>query len=612
MPNGFLPDFLRALRRAIGPGTQADLTDTDLLRRFLEQKDPAAFEVLVWRHAALVLGVCRRVLRCPADVDDAFQATFLVFLRRAGSIRRHETLAGWLYRVAYRTALRARRTQARRSAHEQQAPPRPAVEPPPAGADDELRPALDEELNRLPVKYRAPLVLHYLQGLNKEETARLLCCPVGTVSSRLQRGREQLRRRLVRRGVTLGAGGLSALLTPEPASALAASDRVRSLLQAALAVAAGRSWQAAGLSQPAVALVRHTLNQMLLGRLAPLAGILLMIGAVGAGSAAVLHGSATVKSPAAPAAAELPRAEDLPRQVADPFTNPPGYVWAVRPQEVKQQELSNQRDVTGTVRTGPDGALEVKVSHPPRYSRAGRPYYRPVAFDAAARRFLFSLVEGSVKDRQAVNRYRLPPQVLPADGVTHVGVEELPPEGRRAAAEHAARLARARGLEPLPLPEPGKPYEFAVTAEDGRPIRSRDLLGRVVVLHCWAFWHFSSLEQRNQLKDLYRRRHDEGLEVVGIDLNNPGDKTTGGRWWLSSGDKGWHIIDDDGAKNKAGGPVPWANVRVPRDLADRELWEQASEIFALPRVLLLDRRGILRCDTPQNLEEAILTLLREP
>src|SRR5581483_3670060 len=137
MSDSSLPQFLRSLRRAIGQGGQADLTDADLLRRFVEQKDPAAFEVLVWRHAALVLSVCRRILRHPADADDAFQATFLLLLQRAGSIRQRETLAGWLHRVAYRTALRARRSAARRSAHESQAPPRPTAEPP-AGGPDEL------------------------------------------------------------------------------------------------------------------------------------------------------------------------------------------------------------------------------------------------------------------------------------------------------------------------------------------------------------------------------------------------------------------------------------------------------------------------------------------
>jgi RNA polymerase sigma factor (sigma-70 family) len=614
MPDSILPQFLRSFRRAFGQGGPGDLPDVDLLRRFLEQNDPAAFEVLVSRHAALVLGVCRRVLRHPADADDAFQATFLVFLRRAGSIRHRETLASWLYQVAYRTALRALRTEARRSAHEQQAPPRPAAELPTAGGADEWWPALDEELNRLPEKYRVPLVLHYLQGLNKEETARALRCPVGTVSSRLQRGREQLRRRLLRRGVALVGAGLGVVLAPEPAGALGASDRVRSLLQAASAVTAGRPWEAAGLSQPVVALTRHILNRMLLVRLARLTAILLVIGAVGTGSTAVLRGTGTVEAPEALAVAEPPRTGNGLREAADPFPNPPGYVWAVRPQGVDQPELSNQRDVTATVGTGPDGALVATVIHPPRYSRAGRPYYRPVALDAAGRRFLFSLVEGSVKDRQAVNRYRLPPQLLPAGAVRNVGVEELPPEGRRAAAADAARRARARGLEPLPLPEPGQPYDFSLTAENGRPVTCRDLRSRVVVIHGWAYWSWSSLEQRDLLAGLYHRHHEDGLEVVGIDLNNPGDKPTGGRLWLSSPGQRRLVVDSSGAKDKASpaGSVPWANVRVPRDLGDRELWELASEIFALPRVLILDRRGVLRCDNPRDLEEAITSLLREP
>ena len=136
MPDRFLPQFLRSFRRAMGPGGQPDLTDADLLRRFVEQKDPAAFEVLVWRHAALVLAVCRRVLRRPADVDDAFQATFLVLLRKARSVSRGEALGAWLYRVAYRVALRARaaarrgRPAARAAAPGRSAASRAASTPP--------------------------------------------------------------------------------------------------------------------------------------------------------------------------------------------------------------------------------------------------------------------------------------------------------------------------------------------------------------------------------------------------------------------------------------------------------------------------------------------------
>jgi hypothetical protein len=425
--------------------------------------------------------------------------------------------------------------------------------------------------------------------------------------------------------VTLTTAGLGMLLPHEPAAALTLSDRIRSFLKAALALAAGGSWQSAGVSPPVIALARSVLNRMLLVRLANFATLLLVAGIVGTGSAALVRGSIAADPSHAAVAAEEPRADkgrsqeeavakEAPKAAADPFPNSPGYVWAVAPQDPGRLKLNNPSSVKATVKMGPDGALVVTVSHPPRYSRAGRPYYRPVAFDATGRRFLFSLVEGSVNNRQSVNCYRLPPEVLRGDSVRNVGVEELPTEGRQVAAEHAARLARARGLEPLSLPEVGRMYEFTLTADDGRPINSRDLLGKVVVIHCWAFWHPPSLEQRNQLKDLYRRRHADGLEVIGIDLNNPGYTSKGGRWWMSAPGSGWHVLDDEVSKEKAAGvgPAAWANIRVPRDLADRELWELASEIFALPRVMVLDRRGILRFDTPHDLSAAITKVLGEP
>jgi RNA polymerase sigma factor (sigma-70 family) len=620
MHDGLLRQFLRSLRRAAVQDGQAELTDTELLRRFVQHKDPAALELIVYRHAALVLAVCRRVLRRPADVDDAFQATFLVFLQRASAIRDGRTLASWLYRVAYWTALRAQRSAARRLAHECKVPARPAIATPRDDMAAEVLPALDEELCRLPEKYRAPLVLHFLEGLSKEETARALRCPVGTVSSRLHRGQEHLRRCLVRRGVTLAGAGLGVLLSREDVVAGTVSDRIRSLLPAALAAAAG-DWQLAGVSAAVSALARAVARRMLLTRLASGAGIMLVVGVVGvaavAGASGSLSENASQSMPAieqAPAQADQkqpePRAEAAASVPTVPFPNWPGYVWAVAPQDARHPELSNNRDVTGTVETTADGTLCVTVSHPPRYSRAGRPYYRPVAFDADGERYLLSLREGSVKKDGAVNRYRLPATVLKADRVKSVGVEELPPKGRQTAAEHAARLACARGLEPLPLPEPGKTYDFALTSDDGRSVGSRSLRGKVVVLHCWARWHQSSLEEREQLWELYRSRHKDGLEVIGIDLNYAGDMGPA-RYWLSSPGRSWHVLDDTASPAKTA-PVDWPNVRVPRDLADRELWEQTCEIFALPRVLLLDRRGVLREDTPADLDQAIAALLREP
>src|SRR4051812_12709196 len=138
--------------------------DAQLLQRFVQRRDEGAFATLMERHGPMVLGVCRRVLRDQQDVDDAFQATFLVLLRKAAALRRPGLLGNWLYGVAYRVALQARAGAARWRALAREVEDVPAAEPVDAKVWDELRPMLDEEVNRLPEKYRAPVVLCYLEG----------------------------------------------------------------------------------------------------------------------------------------------------------------------------------------------------------------------------------------------------------------------------------------------------------------------------------------------------------------------------------------------------------------------------------------------------------------
>src|SRR5262249_31616689 len=147
------------------------------------------------------------------DAEDAFQATFLILVRKAGSLGRPELLGNWLYGVAYRTAARARAEATRRRFREVPLIDRdlPAKESTPDGVWRDLRPVLDEEINRLPDKYRAPFVLCYLEGKTNEEAARQLGCPLGTVLSRLARARERLRLRLTSRGLTLSVGLLGAM-----------------------------------------------------------------------------------------------------------------------------------------------------------------------------------------------------------------------------------------------------------------------------------------------------------------------------------------------------------------------------------------------------------------
>jgi RNA polymerase sigma factor (sigma-70 family) len=194
----------------------AGVPDAELLARFRSRGDEAAFELLVWRHGPMVLGVCRGVLGDPHAADDAFQATFLALARKADSIGRGEAVPGWLYRVAYRTALHLRERRARQSARERPGQfPRladPAPPPDEAAALRELRPLLQQEVERLPDKYRAVVVLCCLEGRTNEEAAGQLGCPKGTVLSRLARARERLRRRLSARGMALAAAPFADLL----------------------------------------------------------------------------------------------------------------------------------------------------------------------------------------------------------------------------------------------------------------------------------------------------------------------------------------------------------------------------------------------------------------
>src|SRR6516162_1454542 len=205
--------ILNYLRRVLGTEAVGGVTDAELLRRFVNGRDEAAFELLLWRHAGMVLHVCRQILHDHQTVEDAFQATFLIFVRKANAISRRESLGGWLYRVAYRIALKAR-AQAKKLAatdaelHRIEAP---------AEAEDgelrELRRLICEEVNRLPPKYRAPVIACYFEAKTHEEAAQQLGWPRGTVAGRLARARDMLHRRLVRRGVTLTSSAFAAALT---------------------------------------------------------------------------------------------------------------------------------------------------------------------------------------------------------------------------------------------------------------------------------------------------------------------------------------------------------------------------------------------------------------
>ena len=298
---------LGRLRGAAAGGTDRP-PDCELLDRFVRGRDPAAFEVLLARHGPMVLAACRRVLPDPAAAADAFQATFLVLLRKAGSLGRGDRLGNWLYGVACRTAARARVEAARRRRREADAPARTSPDPLADITARELVAAVDEELLRLPPRYRAPVVACYLEGKTRDEAAAHLGWSVATLGRRLARGRDLLGAWLARRGIALSAVLLPATLAFVPC-ALAAP-----LLTAAGHAAAGRELPVGVVPAAVETLSERVVGAMFIGKLKATAAVLLAAGLVLLGVGSLAHGVL----PARPTAAVAPRADDPPRAVPHP------------------------------------------------------------------------------------------------------------------------------------------------------------------------------------------------------------------------------------------------------------------------------------------------------
>ena len=282
MATSQMSEVIQHLRRTVLLRDGAGLTDGQLLEDFISRRDEAALAALVRRHGPMVWGVCRRVLRNHHDAEDAFQATFLVLVRKAASIASREMVANWLYGVAHQTALKARATAAKRRARERQVTemPEPAV----AEQDlwHDLQPLLDQELSRLPDKYRVVIVLCDLEGKTRKEAARQLGVPEGTVASRLARARAMLAKRLARHGLAVSGGALAAVLSQNVASAGVPTSVVSSTIKAASLVAAGQA--AAGMiSAKVAALTEGVLKAMLLTKL-KIATVVLLVAVAAAGS----------------------------------------------------------------------------------------------------------------------------------------------------------------------------------------------------------------------------------------------------------------------------------------------------------------------------------------
>jgi len=261
------------LLNQLGPilrfGVAGDLSDSHLLQRYLTGRDgaeQAAFSALVERHGPMVLSVCRQVLGNRHDAQDAFQATFLVLARKAGSVHNGESLASWLHGIALRVAVRAKVDEARRRVRERRCATMMAKESGDQAVRSEPFTELHEEIARLPQRYREAVVLCYLEGLTSEQAAVRIGCPTGTVWSRLSTARQRLRGRLVRRGVAVPAALLAAELTP-PASAALSRALLDATVGASLGFVGRRAAEAALASQLAITLARGVLYAMTISKL---------------------------------------------------------------------------------------------------------------------------------------------------------------------------------------------------------------------------------------------------------------------------------------------------------------------------------------------------------
>jgi RNA polymerase sigma factor (sigma-70 family) len=241
--------IIQHLRRTLRQDKDG-LTDGQLLEAFVAHQDAAALESLVRRHGPMVLGVCRRILRDPHDAEDAFQATFLVLARKAAAVSPRALVGNWLYGVAHTTAIRLRATNAKRRTRERQVVDMPEREAVQHDLHDDLLQRLDEELARLPDRFRVPIVLCDLEGRSRKEVARQLKIPEGTLSSRLTTARRLLAKRMTRHGFSVSGGALALAVAHETTSAAVPATLVSSTVKAATLTTTGLiSVQVAALTQ---------------------------------------------------------------------------------------------------------------------------------------------------------------------------------------------------------------------------------------------------------------------------------------------------------------------------------------------------------------------------
>jgi RNA polymerase sigma factor (sigma-70 family) len=289
-----IDSFLRQLCAPLVCRAQAGLADGVLLERFNASRDEASFEVLVRRHGPMVFGVCQRVLRNRTDSEDAFQATFLVFVRKAATIRPPGMVGSWLYGVAHNIAIRAKALNQRRRAKDGELA-RLAKSGECVESELELRGSLERQLRLLPEKYRSPIVLCDLEGISIKDAARQLGCPMGTVGTRLARGRRMLARRLARGGITLSAGAIATALSEQVATAGVPLGLLASTNEAAIHYACGFGRCGAAANAKVIALAEGVMKTMMITKFKIVSAIVFGLAAVVSASGGIVQTVAASK-----------------------------------------------------------------------------------------------------------------------------------------------------------------------------------------------------------------------------------------------------------------------------------------------------------------------------
>jgi RNA polymerase sigma factor (sigma-70 family) len=320
MPRSYAGNGWRHLRQLFGAGTAVGLTDRQLLERFACGSGPsdsttAAFETILARHGSMVLAVCRQILGDPHAVEDAFQATFLVLVRRAGSLRLRDggSLGPWLHGVAYRTAMKSRKISARRQVRERRVAAAVSELCSTPTESDDLRFLVHEEVNRLPTKYRAPVVLCYFEGRTHDEAAAALHWPVGTVRGRLARARDLLRARLTRRGLAPGVLVGTSWFDQSTRAEVTASLRDATVAAVTKGVPVGSG---------VAALTSVVLRSLLLARMKIAAAFILAISVLAIGAGFVAPGRRGVPQSAVIKASPVANAVDELAPPVDRFGDP--------------------------------------------------------------------------------------------------------------------------------------------------------------------------------------------------------------------------------------------------------------------------------------------------